>query len=416
MPFDPDAFEQAKRNNLSTAQQVQGTSAGENSELDFTGRLKERIVSSMDPEKRSAFGETTLPGELVKKAAEFFLPSSNVEAGITLVLGAAAKPILTGLKSGAKLGMDISAKMVPQTIKKMAVEGFGELFRPGVLREGGVEVAAHKMGLVGDSLARATGKTAAATAYDDAAKVVGRIDPTNMITDAIAEFAAQSNPSKVALKYITNMKDKFVASGSGITYDRMLKELNGLRNAAEGAFTRGDNVAGKTFYELRAKALDALDNISPAVRNANALYRIEESAKDVISVLRRPSSGSKMRELFENNPLVSGSFKSAGPELYRIADKVGSMASEAPMGLGNRILGAMNNLTEGVIKDDKLRAAFERILDTTAPAQLPSVLGALGKATRQVVREATSRGITGTPGQRAVTQTGRAVIARTQEE
>ena len=402
MPFDPNKFEQLKQQNIETGKVVGTTAQEPEPNRDLMGTIKAKLGLNPQPGERSMFGETELPGEIIRS----LVPGSNAEAVISAAL-AGAGPILRGVGAGAKLANQGLAKVapgaakalsgaastiagIPRQIIKGGVESFGELLRPGVIREAGVEVAAGKMGQPMESLARALGPKASEKAYEAASKVAGTVQPKQFIDDAIKEVSSMANPSRQVLKYLNNMKTKL---GNGTTYTHMIEELKQLRSSAESALHKAnpDYVAGKAFYEVRAKALDAMDTISPTIKQANELFKTEESAKSVLSVLRKSGSGTKMRELFEHDPVVAKTFRGAGEEIYQIADKLGSIAGEAPMGVGNRIMGAMNNVSELIISDDAARAMFRRVLGGTPAKELPGAIFGLGRTLKNMTKSQVGR-------------------------
>ena len=104
-----------------------------------------------------------------------------------------------------------------------------------------------------------------------------------------------------------------------------------------------------------------------------------------------------MRELVENDSLTAKTLGEEGiKDIYKIADKLGAVAGEAAMGLGNRIVGAINSLSELAVTDDAARKMFYGVLSETKPDKLPGAIFALGRtiksgATSQLSRQ-TARG------------------------
>lgn len=389
-PDEIDQIFQAKRT-------AAGVQAPQQDGPDIVGRVKRFLTKEPAPGERSMFGEPEILAPVargIRTAGEFFLPGSKGEALATGAIGTVTGPLrpvagaiasrVAGLP-GVKQTLDIGRKAISG-----GIEAAGELFRPGVIREAGAEVAAGKMGQPIASTTRALGEKASKKAYEEASQVAGKVDVSSFIDDALKDVTSVSNPSPKVVRYLDNMKKKLSGSQD---YTVLKRELDGLRNQAEGALRQGRNAEGRAFYELRTQALDKMDDLSPSIKQANAIYRNEETAKSVLSVLRRPSAGTKMRELFENDSLIAHTFKDRPgtvDELYRIADKLGSIASESPMGLGNRILGAMNNLSEVVISDEKARAMLRWALDSTTKANLsslPKKINQVGQLVRSLTFE-----------------------------
>ncbi|MGH9876361.1 MAG: hypothetical protein ACRD5H_01880 [Nitrososphaerales archaeon] len=366
---------------------------GQQAEPDIVGKLKSTILGpEPQPGARSLFGETELPGQIIRGVGEFALPGSLPEAAAGAVL-AKLGPVARQLEKIPVAGLVVSA---PKRILKGALEAGGELFRPGVAREAGVEIAAKKLGQPMGSAERALGVGASAKAFEMAKSVISPVDISAQIKVAknnLVGPTGMSNPPAAAVRWINNMEKTLQGPQP---YNRIVKELSALRGAAEKAL-RGatpDSNTAKVLYKLRADALDALDNVSPAIKEANRFYKEEEAAKSVFSVLRKPSSGTNMRELVEHDPLVASTFKSNPKklgEIYNIADKLGSIAGESPMGVGNRVLGAMNNLSEIVINDDAARSMLRWTLDNTEVVKLPAALNNLGHLIGQTTRAAAFR-------------------------
>ena len=112
-----------------------------------------------------------------------------------------------------------------------------------------------------------------------------------------------------------------------------------------------------------------------------------------------------MRELIENDSLTAKTLGEEGiKDMYKIADKLGAVAGEAPMGIGNRIMGAINSLSELAVTDEAARKMLYGVLSETKPDKLPGAIFALGRTIKSGATSQLSR------------QTARGAVARAGEE
>lgn len=369
---------------------------GMNNDPDMIGRIKQMLLRDPEPGTNTPFGESDLPGRIVRGAGEFLIPGSIPEAATSVALGNLG-PIARAVEKVPIVGAPVKAA---KSMIKGGIEAAGELFRPGVYREAGAEVAAKAMGQPMESTTRALGEKASSKAYEAVKAVKQDVDITGLIQDAKLALTGPmglSNPPAKAVRWIDNMEKKLTGPQP---YSRITKEISALRGEAERALggIAPDSNTAKVLYGLRASALDELDKISPAIKQANQLYRNEETSQSIISVLRKGNTGTKMRELIENDPLVAGMFKGNEKglkDMYAIADKLGSIAGESPMGMGNRILGAINNLSEPFINDDTARSMLRWTLDNTEKVKLPGAINTLNQLIGQTTRGAAFKAVRG---------------------
>ena len=274
-------------------------------------------------------------------AAAGLIPGVGIPAQMAISGGATAVNQLLGLepKSGKQVaiaaGMPVAGKLGTSAVKA-GVKGFGELFNPGVMREVGAEAIAKTVGQEPTSLARLFTAPASRAAFE-AVKTQGPL-PAQKIVSAInaagAKLTGMSNPPRAAVTYLQNMSKKFQASPTA-DYGDVVEEIQLLKNNADKAFNRGDVVTGRALNEMRAKVLNALDDISPAAKKANQFYRREQSSQELINAARSGNPGVQVRKLLENDSLVAGTFnKKETKEVLEIAEAISDVASASSTGIG----------------------------------------------------------------------------------
>lgn len=262
---------------------------------------------------------------------------------------------------------------------KTAAKAGAELIAPGALKEAGVEAAAQRVGAAPTSLERATTAPASRAAFN-ATKQVGMVPTANLQTsvdDAIASITNQSNPSPLALRHLQNLSAKLKANPN-LDYNDVVKEMQSLEGKATSAMKgmRKDSNTGMALQDARDRMLDELDNISPAIKQANSIYRKEKSTDAIIKAMRTGNPGTKIRQLFETNKLVSGSFKPDEiKDVYSIADSISDIASNAPAGLGRQILSSVTEPLSQMLTNPTGRQ-FLRMTLKPGTTKSPAVLSA----------------------------------------
>lgn len=236
---------------------------------------------------------------------------------------------------------------------KSAFKGIGEIIQPGAVREAGVEAIAGRIGQKETSLKRVFSAPASRAAFqavrnqgplvtDD---VVNALDTT---LDKIKKFdpatgSGMANPPTRAVAQIKNVRDKFAALRTA-DYGDVVEEVQSMKRSADAllAQARPDGNAARAILDARAKILDVLDDVSPAIKKANALYRREQSSQELVNAMRSSNPGDKVRKLFENDALVARSFsKEEVKDIYHIADAISNVASASPMGGFRQLLSAI---------------------------------------------------------------------------
>jgi hypothetical protein len=226
---------------------------------------------------------------------------------------------------------------------KSITRGLSKFIAPAAAKEAGVEAIAKTAGAKPTSSARAYATPKSAAAFKEVAQAgpVPTRGINKAITDSFDDITKMSNPSDKAAEYLTNLSGKYSGKASA-SYDDLAKEMQALRAKAQDAFNAGDNLTGKALNDARAKILTEMDNISPAIKKANALYRKEEATQAIVKAVRTGNSGDKIRNLFESNKLIKDTFSKAEFEdMAKIADEISNTATSS-VGWTNRAWNAIS--------------------------------------------------------------------------
>jgi hypothetical protein len=226
---------------------------------------------------------------------------------------------------------------------KSIARGAGKLFAPAAAKESGVEAIAKTAGAKPTSSARAYATPKSTAAFQEVSKQgpVPTKGINKAISDSFDDITKMSNPSDKAAEYLTNLSGKYSGKASA-SYDDLAKEMQALKSKADEAFSGGDHLTGKALNDTRAKILTEMDNISPAIKKANALYRKEEATQAIVKAVRTGNSGDKIRNLFESNKLIKDTFSKAEFEdMAKIADEISNTATSS-VGWTNRAWNAIS--------------------------------------------------------------------------
>ena len=184
----------------------------------------------------------------------------------------------------------------------------------------------------------------------------------NAIDTAIVKESGMSTPAKGAVKILENFKNKFSVIPAA-AYDDLIDELQRLRQAAQGHIERGNNVTGVTLHKARAEILDAMDDISPAIKAANAAYRRESSLVEISTELRKQNAGVAVRNLLEQNPLVAKTFSDIErKEILDIADRMSRAGTGITMGAANRFIQASVEPVAEAMQEERGRALLKILM------------------------------------------------------
>lgn len=282
-----------------------------------------------------------------------------IAAGASMLPGVG--PIAAGVLSGAGTALNQKAGFEPEDSSQVALsaamplaakgavsgikglsKAAGKFFAPGATRTAGVEAAMESAGAVPNTINRAFTTPASKAAYAEVARQGPVATPpiVNAIDMALDKITHMANPSKPAQKHLENLLAKY-KSGPQASYANVVEEMQDLRVKAQGALTRGDNITSTKLYEARATILDELDKISPAIKNANRLYRREQAVEQISRVLSNPRPDVKLGELLIRDPLVRGIVSKQDAQMFdKIAKQLSTMGTQASpySGVGARAL------------------------------------------------------------------------------
>ena len=279
--------------------------------------------------------------------AASMLPGVGPVAGATIQAGGTAFNQLAGLepfslteilKSGA---IPLGAQGIIGGLKG-ATKALGKFVNPGATRTAGVEAAVQKMGAKPNAINRAYTPKASTAAYATV-KAIGDDVPTDAINTAILgaiDDLPKANTPKAAQEYLTNLFDE-MGKTPNRPYSAVHKEISGMYERAKDLMKAGEGESGAALMSARAKIIDELDKVSPALKTANALYRKEQATERVAKVLSNPRPDVKLAEMLQSDPLTRGVVPYADAKmLEKIARQIATMGTQASPygGLGGRTL------------------------------------------------------------------------------
>ncbi len=332
------------------------------------------------PDMRKAGAASARQDPQFQRFARATIPA--IGAGLSFIPGLGSVPAQMLLGGGATslnqaLGMEpvdpqqIGISMLAPPLIKGAVntvragaKGLAELVAPGAVREGATEAIAKVAGAPAQSIERIFATPASRAAFTEAQQAgpVVTDEINNAITGAVNKLSGRANPPKAAVAYLTNLGKKYPV-GATADYGDVVDELQTLKATADKAFSRGDVVTGRALNDTRANILDALDQVSPKVRHANALYKTEQAQQAIVTEARKGNPGVRMRELLENDKLVSSSLnRQQVKDILSIADAASDVGSAAPAGIGSRLLSAVSEPFAQLLSTDGGRAIIRGLM------------------------------------------------------
>lgn len=338
-----------------------------------TGDSKQpwKRITRLDKQQGPSIGEQMLAGGIPSLAEAPFLlmsPSGGIVKKGLKVAGEMLLPV------AAEIGMQ-KAGMVPKSTADLVAAGLippavrGAFATPGVAR-GATRGAA---GFLVPQATREAGVDlfqkgfAAAKQSDPIFKIIRAQGPMDTrplgaaVATALAKEAGMATPNRPALKLLKDLGEKF-KDGTG-TYDDVLDEIQRLRTAASGAFKRGNDVTGKSLNDAAASMFDTMDASGPTIKKANSLFRREQSVLGISKELRKSNPGVGIRNLFENDKLIGGSFSAAEQkDILDIADRISRIATGATIGAGNRLIMATAEPLAEAMQETAGRALLKMVM------------------------------------------------------
>ncbi len=240
----------------------------------------------------------------------------NEPYSATEIAKSAAIPLLTGGVVNAAKG---------------AVKAVGKFVNPGATRTAGVEAGMENLGATPNTIDRAYAPKASGTAFN-AVKAIAEEVPTaelnRAVTSALNELP-RANPPRMAVNYLKNLSGTLDAEGS-LPYADVHKQITGMYQRAQDLFAKNETEAGTALLNARAKILDAMDKVSPALKEANATYRKEQATEKIAKVLSNPRPDVKLGELLQKDPLTRGVIPLEDAKMLEgIAKQIATMGTQA---------------------------------------------------------------------------------------
>jgi hypothetical protein len=312
---------------------------------DFT---KERQRSAIQEPAFQTLKNATIP---TAAAAASMIPGVGTLAGAGIqAAGTAVNQVLGNepyslgeIAKSAALPLAIPAIVRPLiNAGKGTAKAIGKFVNPGATRTAAVEAGVERIGGTPNAINRAYEPRASGAAYD-AVRATAEEVPTNLInravTNAINELP-RANAPKSAVEYLKNLSNTVDAEGS-LPYADIHKQINGMYAKAKDLILSNEGEAGQALMNARAKILDELDKVSPALKQANDLYRREQATERISKVLSNPRPDVKLSELLISDPLTRGVIPYRDAKfLESLSKQIATMGTQASPygGLGARFL------------------------------------------------------------------------------
>lgn len=268
------------------------------------------------------------------------VPGLGGAGGVIPAGGAAVTDAMTQMFTGPKT-LNVAAQG-----GKALFRGLGKFVAPGAVREAGVEVAAGKMGAPKEFLERLYAEPKSATLFKATEAAQPNVPTANVvkfIDQAYRHELNMATPDPSTINRLKALIDKF-KGGDDALYVDLRDEAQRLALRARGLAERNP-IAAKNLREARSGMLDAMDQVSPAIKAANRQYRLESATDEIIHSLRSSDAGTQFKKLLEDDRSIAGIFgKKTTGELASLADELSTVASAVPAGIGRQILSV---ITEG---------------------------------------------------------------------
>lgn len=361
-------------NGLSTAGNEIATGAGET--FGPGSNLVQRVVGLARMANAPAAGLGQAAGTTTQKFLANAIPAAlgGGAAGVIPAAGAALADAGTQLVTGPA-----SIRGAMRTAKSIG-QGALQYLMPGAMREAGMEAIAGNLGQPMQALGRIFNTPASKAAYNlaQAKGAVPTADLADTLEQTFFKHADLANPNNGALRYISNVEQKFRANPQ-LAYGDVMDEIQALKARADSAFNSTapeGKILGQTLMQAREHLINELDNTSPIYREANRLYRQEQAVTDIMNATRSGAPGFNLNKLLENNPDIAKSFsRPVIKEISDIADKLNSVASATPAGGFRQFIAAAATPLTNMMASPMGRAILRSTL-TQPSDKLPRALTA----------------------------------------
>ena len=221
-----------------------------------------------------------------------------------------------------------------------------------MVREAATDIASRTAGRPGSFLERVFTTPVSRAAFQQARANVSDV-PLQSIGQALSDSLTTTRlGTKVADSHLKDMVRRY--QGRAVApYDQLLDEAQNFEKVAQGLETRSPASAAK-LRNVRKTMLDAMDAISPDIKNANTLYRKEMIGKDVTAAMRSGNPTKEISQYFENNPDAAKVVGSDKVNLIKkIALEFGDVSPNSPEGgMFRSIIGALGPMSGPMLMSD----------------------------------------------------------------
>src|SRR3990167_885135 len=351
----------------------------EMTEKEFTQKRQKAAIKNYEQAKPTLRRAAALALPTAAGIVPAMMGAGPLAAGV-IGAGGTAYNQLAGLEPNSPMQIFL-AGAIPYAAQKgvnLFKEGYkalGKAAVPGVTRTAGVEAGIQKVGGIPNVINRANAPKASKAAYEIAeAQSPLPVDEITNTIESVATKTGKAIPNRPAIRQLRetiknikppveipevpaapNMaayvagKNKAAAQlvenlrkqPTEVSYKEVMNEVNGLRAQAEMAFNKRNSVSGTTLSKAASELLDKMDEISPAIKKANALYRREQSIEKISKVLSNPRPDVKLGELMLQDDLVRGIIPFKDQKfLENVARQIASIGTTASpyAGMGGRFL------------------------------------------------------------------------------
>jgi hypothetical protein len=338
----------------------------EMSEQEFTRQRQQ--VATQDPTFRAAAGAVipTVAG------AASMIPGVGPVLGAGISAGGTALNQALGMEPADPQAVATSGLLnllAPGLIKagRGMAKGMAGFFAPQAMREAAAESAAGVAGVTQKSFERAAEKAAGARMSSSMFKAARDVGPVNsepikgIIDSTIGELQGILGPKDTkTLKHLSGLS-RSLSYRKNVDYGDVIDAVQTMRIEADSLTSgmRPRLVSSRNLHDARQKLLTRLDDLDPTLAKANAQYRSEEAADELVTAFRNENPAVTVRNLLEQNTLVAGAFnKAQRDDILRLTDDVTGLISRAPSGLMERFVQPLGRL----LTNDLGRAAIRKVL------------------------------------------------------
>ena len=330
--------------------------AGEALERGVTGGLEAMFA----PE--SSMGERLLgiprllaaPGEGVGEA--FGTTAQNVLGAVPGLGGPSGVVPAAGATAANLYGQFITGAALAKGLG-MAGRGIGRLFKAPANKEAVIgELAKESLGQPGNFGERVMQMGQEAKALFQAAEQAGPV-PLQGIKRAVssnldkAEGMLKPSAELTGKTGLLSSLSERLAVPQRASYGRLMEFEQELGRKARDLLKGANPDSNSAFLlnKTRSEILDAMDQVSPIIKQANARYKLDIVSRDVIEILRGANPGAKLRTALEADPIMANVLNIRTPKaldaLVAKADEIGKIAD--PLSRSQQVISWAKTMGKG---------------------------------------------------------------------